>query len=295
MSTVKTTVRYAPYIETRHKWFLEHVQSNRIATISDSPFDGYEDVVVDDAFFGAGKLINDFPALFDLYSKFMAGLDINTLRDQMVESTINSTIIQKIISAESALLETDINTKSLPRINEGSTDINSVLSDIFFTGEEIVQDVKTKLVTKFEKQLKYSLLSTAIGRWATHLAWNNSIISYYSEVMQLYFSAKLDVGDANYAAAAKNSLWPFTVLDFEKAALGALQGATTTIKDNVVAGTSTAKRILGGILAGASFGSQLGAAVNPPTAATKTSAATPGGGGWGAALGGIAMGVASAF
>ena len=287
--------RYAPYIETRHKAFLEAIQSNRIAAISDSPFDDYENVIVDDAFFGAGKLINDFPALFDFYSKFMAGLDIDTLRDQMVESTINSIIVQKIVSAELALLTTDINTRSLPRINEGSTDINSVLSDVFFTGEDIVNDIKTKSITKFEKQLKYSLLPLANGRWETHLAWNNSIITYYSEVMQFYFSAKIDVDDANYSAAAKNSLWPFTILDFEKAALGALQGATTTIKDSGVAGVSTAQKLISGVLSGAGLGAQIGSAVNPPTAAKGTNAATPGGGGWGALIGGIGVGIASAF
>jgi len=32
----------------------------------------------------------------------------------------------------------------------------------------------------------------------------------------------------NYEILAKDKLWPFTVLDFQKANIGALQGAVTT-------------------------------------------------------------------
>ena len=85
--------------------------------------------------------------------------------------------------------------------------------------------------------------------------------------MKLYFSAKTDIDEVNYAMAAKNILWPFTVLDFERAALGALQGATNSKTD--VAGASTASRVLSGALSGAAMGAMVGGQITK-TAATQT-------------------------
>jgi len=291
MSQEKIT-RYASYIEDKHKAFLNDIQSKRISVSNESPFEDYKDVPIDDAFFGVGFFINEFPSLYDMFGKFVAGLDINTLHAQMVAATVNGTVAKTIISNANATLQADININSIPRLNAGNTDMNSVIADIFLEGEEIIEDTRILLNTKFEKQLKYSLLPVAQARWDTHLNWNKTVVSYYTEVMGLYFSAKMDVEDANYAAAAKHALWPFTVLDFEKAALGALQGATTRIQKDGVAGTSTFQKLVAGALGGLSAGAQIGTAVNPPTAATATKAASSGGTNWGAGIG-TAMGALS--
>jgi hypothetical protein len=294
MSQEKIT-RYAPYIETKHKAFLNDIQSKRISVSNESPFEDYDDVPIDDAFFGVGLLINDLPSLYDMFGKFVAGLDIDTLYDQMVESTINGVVAKTIISNVNNTLQTDINANSIQRLNAGCTDINSIMGDVFLDGEEVIENTRLKLNTKFEKQLKYSLLPVAQARWATHLDWNKTVVSYYSEVMGLYFSAKMDVEDANYAAAAKHALWPFTVLDFEKAALGALQGATTRIQKDGVAGTSTFQKVVAGALGGLSGGAQIGARVNPPTAATSTTEASSGGTNWGAGIGAVLGGLSGAL
>lgn len=290
-----TETRYAPYIETQHEAFLNDIQGKRIEAVNNSPFENYTDIPIDDAFFGSGFLINDFPSLYDMFGKFVAGLDIDTLHSQMVESSLNSTVIKTIISDVGATLKTDIDTNSIPRLNAGNSDINSVMRDIFLDAEDMIEDVRIKLSTKFEKQLKYSLLPIAQARWETHLEWNKTVVSYYQEVMGLYFAAKMDVEDANYEVAAKHALWPFTVLDFEKAALGALQGATTRVQDDGAAGTSTLGRIIAGALGGMSAGAQIGGAIKTPTAATKTSAATSGGANWGAGIGAVLGGAMNAF
>jgi len=59
--------------------------------------------------------------------------------------------------------------------------------------------------------------------------------------------------------AAKDKLWPFTVMEYERAALGALQGATTATSD--VAGTSKVQKAISGALSGASVGASIGSAV----------------------------------
>ena len=141
-----------------------------------------------------------------------------------------------------SLIDDEIETTSLPRLQTGMRDMNAVMSSSFVVGKSLIEDTRTKMVAKFSADLKYRLIPIAQERWNTHLNWNKLTVGTYAEIMKLYFSAKTDVDEINYAMAAKNTLWPFTVLDFERAAVGALQGATTSKQD--VAGASTASRVL---------------------------------------------------
>jgi hypothetical protein len=129
------------------------------------------------------------------------------------------------------------------------------------------------------------------------LNWNKLVIGTYSEIMKLYFSAKTDVDEVNYAMAAKHRLWPFTVLDFERAALGALQGATNAKTD--VAGASTMSRVLSGALTGAAMGAMIGSNVTTTSNFAGMGTANAAGTGFtnagaGAGIGAV-LGVAAAF
>jgi hypothetical protein len=293
------TIRYAPYIESKHASFLTAVQDARIATIDDSPFIDYTDIEVDDAFFGSGYTIASFPSLYDMYGKFMAGLDIEALWDQMYSATIDNPEVNALVVAEGALIDDEIEDTSLPRMQVGMRDINSVISSSFVVGKSIIENARTKMVAKFSADLKYRLIPIAQDRWQTHLNWNKLVIGTYSEIMKLYFSAKTDIDEVNYAMAAKDRLWPFTVLDFERAALGALQGATNSKTD--VAGASTMSRVLSGALSGAAMGAMVGGQITntAATAAGQASGVLAAGqattyAGTGAGIGAV-LGIASAF
>ena len=280
--------------------YQEYLDSLPNSVVSSSPFANYVDVEVDDAFFGAGYTIASFPSLYDMYGKFMAGLDIEALWSQIFNDTIDSSVVSDLIAAEADLLDDEIDTVSTPRLQTGMRDINSIMSSSFSTGKALIEDTKTKLITRFSADLKYRLIPIAQSRWETHLNWNKLVIGTYAEIMKLYFSAKTDVDEVNYAMAAKHKLWPFTVLDFERAALGALQGATNSKTD--AAGASTMARVLGAALQGSAMGAMVGGSISPATAATPASstvaangsvtyteatAASSGGAGWGAGIGAV--------
>lgn len=267
------TTRYAKYIETRHSDFLNTVYSYRNNVINDSPFFDYNNIPVDIAFFGTGYLISSFPSLYDMYGKFMAGLDIEALWLQMFESTVNSSVVNDLISAQSAMMDDEIETTSIPRLQIGMRDVNAVMTSSFVIGKTIIETAKTKALSLFSSDLKYKMVALADSRWKAHLEWNKNVINMYAEIMKLYFSSKIDVDEVNYAMAAKDRLWPFTVLDFERAALGALQGATSSKSD--VAGASSGQKLLGGALSGAAMGATIGGPV-------------------GAGVGGL-LGIASSF
>ena len=285
-SSDKMTVRYAGYIEDNHSAFIDSVAGYRKNTTNDSPFALYIDISIDDAFFGSGYLISSFPALYDMYGKFMAGLDVDALYSQLFEDTVNSPEVNALVSAEASLIDDDIDANVTPRIQTGMRDINSVISSSFLVSKTLIEDTRIKTLEKFRAELKYKLIPVVKDRWTAHLDWNKNIVCTYAELMKFYFSTRIDTDDVNYAFAAKDRLWPFTVLEYERAALGALQGATTTTTD--AAGSSTLGKVIGGALSGAATGTMIGSTISP---ATATSA---GGAGWGGAAG-AALGVAAAL
>ena len=255
----ETTIRYAPYVENKHKAFLSTVATYRASTTGDSPFTGYTDIDIENAFFGSGYAISSFPSLYDMYGKFMAGLDIDTLYSQLFEDTVNAPEVNNLVSAEVTLLDDDIETNILPRFQTGARDINSVMCSSFVVGKSLIEEARIKMLSKFSAELKYRIIPIVTERWKTHLAWNEDVVKTYAEIMKLYYSAKMDIDSTNYGMAVKDKLWPFTVLEYERAAIGALQGATTTTSD--VAGTSQARKAIGGAMSGAAMGAMVGSVV----------------------------------
>jgi len=264
-------IRYAPYIESKHQNFLDTMRYHRDTALATNPFSGYTDVEVSNAFFGIGYTISSFPSLYDMYGKFMAGLDIEALWTQLYTDTLDSTVVNDLIAAESALLDDEIVSNSLPRFNTGIRDINSVLSSTYLVGKSLIEDTKTKLISKFSADLKYRLIPIAQERWSTHLNWNKNVVGVYAEIMKFYYSTVTDVNEQNYGMSVKSILWPFTVLDFERAGLGALQGATNSKQD--VAGASTASKVISGALSGAAMGAMVGGSVSGTVAAGSTAPA----------------------
>lgn len=233
-TTSDATIRYAPYIEAKHEAFLVEAQARRIELIDDSPFSGYSDIEVDDVFFGIGYVMSSYPSMYDMFGKFMAGLDVDALYAQILEDSVNAPEINDLVAAESALLDDELETTQLPRLKLGYRNTNSVMSSSYLVAKSNLEAVKLKAVSRFSGELKYNMLTVAADRWKSHLTWNQSVIEQYSKIMHLYFSAKMDIDGFNYGMAEKDKLWPFTVLSFEGSCLGALQGATSskTTKDD---------------------------------------------------------------
>ena len=273
--TQTNIIKYAGYIESHHGNFLDDVSAKKDAVIDDSPFSGATDIDCDVGFFGANYTIASFPALYDMFGKFMAGLDIDALYNEIYEDTVNSPETNNLVTAEAALMDDDIEANVLPRIALGARDINSVMSSTFVIARSVVEDARIKALSRFSGELKFRLIEVATRKWQQHLQWNHQVVMTYAEVMKLYFSAKMDVDDYNYSMSAKDKLWPFTVLEYERAALGALQGARTSTKS--VAGASDGAKFLSGMASGAAMGTAIG------------------GPGWGTAIGAAAGGIAGLF
>ncbi len=256
-------IRYAPYIEEKHQLFLEAVQGKRIELENSSPFSSFSPIDIDDAFFGAGLTIADYDSVFPLFNTFMNDVDLGTLYDEVFESTTNSQKVRDLIAAEGALLSDDIEQEAIPRLSAGARDINSSQSSTFIIGKSLIESGRQKNLSKFSAGLKYELIPHAVDRWKTTLNWNREIVGTYSDIIKFYYNAKMDMNEHNYMFLSKDVLWPFTLYDHERAALGAMQGARTesTSVQGTESGPSKGQRMASGALSGAAAGAQVGAQI----------------------------------
>jgi len=224
----ETTIRFAGYIEDKHKDFLNILAAQRESDIDNSPFANYTELPVDVAFFGTGYLISSFPSLYDMYGKFMAGLDIDTLYSQIFEDTVNAPEINNLVSAEATMMDDDIEMNVIPRFQTGMRDMNAVMSSSYVLGRAAIEDARVKSLSKFSAELKYRMIPIATDRWRTHLDWNKHTVAMYVEIMRTYYQTKTNIEEHFYHISELDAKWPWTVLSQERAGLGALQGAKTS-------------------------------------------------------------------
>jgi hypothetical protein len=261
-----TQIRFAPYIEEHHHEFLNIVQTYRDFVLDsnawhNSPYYGVADKDFDSMFFGAGIAATAYPTLYDMYGKFIAGLDIEVLFNEALEDTINGPVVTAVIEAEAGILNDDLQENSYPRFETGMRDINSVMSSTFVIGRALMESNKTRTLSRFSAELRGKLLPLANDRWGRHLEWNRSVVDMYSQMIKFYIITDMDSQNMNLEVKAKNELWPFNLFNYEAMALGTLQGAKDVKTD--VAGASGAQRAIGGALSGAAAGAMVGSAFGP--------------------------------
>jgi hypothetical protein len=266
------TSRYAPYIETKHTAFLENSETYGDLIRNESPYTTYEDFDFADGLYGSGYTMASFPSLFDMYGKFMGGLDVEALFSQVLAEVYDMDTIRGLSDAHRDLLDDDIEQTALPRFYTGMRDMNSVMASSFATGGSIIEQARLKKVAEFDAELRYKLIPVAAEVFAKHLAWNQSVVSTYAEVMKFAMVTEMDTVKVNLEFAKLDKIWPFYVMEYERANIGALQGAVTRNTSEQGPESST----LGGVMGGAAMGASLGSAI--PGVGTL----------FGAAIGGIA-------
>lgn len=266
-------VRYAPYIEEAHKEALNNLDALILWVLGSSPYGDYEKLDYHGGLIGEDYLLKDFPSLWDMYGKFMGGLDVETLWSQLYNRVTRGSEISDAVSAQSELLRDDINKNVLPDFLAGMRDINAVQSSAFILGKAIIQDSKTKALSKFAGDIRIESFKVSAQLWQKHLEWNSTVIDSYREMFKTYFLTHFDETERQMKWDAKHQMWGLNVMDHKRAMIGAA-GSGHPVKDqNEPSTTSSA-------LAGAASGAAMGTAVMP---------------GWGTVIGGAVGLVAGLF
>lgn len=253
-----TVVQYETHIVDHHSRLMNSTEVfyNAISPATKSPYIDYTDIDVDSAFFGVGYLVSSFPSLYDMFGKFMAGLDIGTMWYQDYTNVTESSAIGDAVVAQGALLSDDIESEALPRFEAGMRDINAVMSSTFVIGRVLLEEARLKKLAQYDAELRNSMVPVALEVWKTRTTWNQNVVKTYAELIKLFYSAKMDITEYNYSMAARNKLWPFTVTEYYRTVVGTLNGAQESRSDTK--GTSTTAKVIGGALSGAAAGAMIG-------------------------------------
>lgn len=285
-------IRYAPYLESVHTALLDHRGSD-VPIISfidafnasvckhegfsdavnedfiSSPYRGYEQIDVDDGFFG--RTVDDpsvnyapvnYPGLWDMFGKFMGEVDVHDLWGMIYSDVVQGPEIENAVSAQSALLQDEIDTNVMPKFLGGMRDINSVQSTAFVVGKAIIQSAHVKAINKFSTDIRLRAIDISNTQWAKHLDWNTSVVGSYAELFKLYYASKLDVDRANLEYQSKDIMWDINLFENARGILGAMGGnAATTSGNEPSQGSKAVGGAMGGAAAGFMVGGPIGAVI----------------------------------
>ena len=220
-TTYTKHIRFAPYVEDRHSTFLTETFAQGDVMIDNSPFANFDTLDVNDAFFSTGYAISSFPSLYDMFGKFMAGLDIDAIWDNVFKDALENTEINEAVAKEMALVDDKI-TNDLVSFQLKMRDMNAIASSSFVVGKALIEDVRLKALANISSESKLGLIPNIQSKFIEVLNWNKKTTTHYAEFMKAYYQFKPDVDDYSTTKVSQNMLWPFTVSDFERAALASL-------------------------------------------------------------------------
>ena len=264
--------RYAPYIENYHYDLLGTLALQRNAVIYDSPFTDYDFLATNEALFGTGYIMSNFSSLFEMFGKFMAGLDIEVFWSTSFDKVVSRSEIDIAISTEIELVDDKIIKGSLTDFQVDMRNMNAVSSSSFIVGKAVIENKRLNIISKISLDLKEQLLSITEKEYAVLLNWEKKIIATYAEIMKTCFIGRSNIDNTNYTFASNNSLWPFTILSYEGQALGAMQSiggyrqlATKRKRSNIsklllVASYTVSGAAIGGQIGGG-YGAIIGAVI----------------------------------
>lgn len=237
-------VRYAPYIEAHHSTFLDVTHSEVLAAVAVSPYSDYVQVDTDEAFFGIGRVISDFPSLYDVFGKFMSGFDIEVIWDSIFGNLMSELEMNEAIASRMKLIDDDVIKSALPNLYTRMRNLNSVMTSSFVISKAMVESARVKMLSSISSEIKFPTISDIKTKYRTSLNWTKSVVTSYAEAMKLFYAAGMVAEEVNYKFKAINILWPFTVTDFERAALAALQGTVAYQKVALRRGRSVVSKVL---------------------------------------------------
>jgi hypothetical protein len=261
----ESTVRWAPYVEAAHIELIENYQTYRTwALVPDpikglynwdysgglisSPFRDFVPLDIEDIFFGTGLDVSSIDPIYDKYDQLITQLDLNASFNAIFADTVNGTVIDNLVSAQATKLSDDLEQVAYPRFECGLRDINSVISTSFTMGRAVMEQGRTKALAAYDAELRYRLLPLVVERWKATIDWNKLSFDEYVNTLKFYVTLKDELDSHTMEIRAKNSLWVFTILEYERGVAAALAGPQNT--NNEVKGASKTQKIAGGVMMG---------------------------------------------
>lgn len=220
----KVTIRHADHVEAHHGEFLNIVKSfcDDTKEYSESPYASFAVVYSDDAFFGTGYVLSNFPSLYDMFGKFMAGLDIDSMFSELFDNSLSIPEIDNLTKTDLSLADDNIVKDLIPQFALSMRSLNTVVSSSFIIGKAVLEERRAKLNAILSANFRYLLIPDITKHWIDSLNQKKKVIFSYAFIIKLQFMAKIDTERYNYRLMFRHLMWPFIVLDYKRSAIAAL-------------------------------------------------------------------------
>jgi hypothetical protein len=237
-----------------------------------SPFEEMIDWAVDSTF-GTPKQT--------LWEAFEVNKSLNPkeLLLTVAERLTLSGVKQNMLTALSDILDDDLVTTTLPRLQAGMRDINAIQTSSFIFAQGYIEASKTKQLVKASADIDFKMLEMSQQIVSTTVDWNKTLVVHSTEIGRLYLAAHLDELKFNVESMGKQKLWDLRVWEYGAHVMSSISGGTAPTGGEE---SSTVQNVLGGAMSGAAAGAQVGNMIG-------------GYGGAGALIGGVAGGLGGYF
>ena len=294
-------VTHAAYLEAVHASWLDHAGAD---TISDSVTDVMNSALGNSPWtvlsaYNPDAAIAAYEAELAAFKVLLSGLlettDWETLYNKA--DTVLAGVAEAAIIADAAafgsILDSDMNTKILPRFRRGMQDINAVVSSAFVLGQSVIEGFRDREIAKYTSQLRLDINSkkiTAVDQMiqmmSRRIAWNESLTRMTVESNRIKIVAKKEESDLNATYDEEDGKWDLEVFQYGANAMAAISGGVAGAK---LKPPSQLQSAIGGGMMGAAAGGMIGGAI---AGGETGSMAGPYGAAIGAVLG-AAMGMLS--
>lgn len=222
MADRTVTIKHPDYVQEHHDRFLNQIEVQQAIGLAANPFIAIEHRNINDVFFGAGYLLSSYASLYDMFGKFMAGLDLEELWKKGELSLLTTEEIQAHVAEEKQRLDDKIDIEVIPKFKREMRDLNAVASSSFIVGCAKIEAKRVKDRAAISLEIVSGIIPSVSDKFIGDLSWAKEIILSYSKIMKSYFTLKVDTEIKLYTAHAEKVLWPFTVLDYNRRALNSL-------------------------------------------------------------------------
>jgi hypothetical protein len=257
-----------------------------------SPYAGFVGIDAEDVMLGSGKVITDFTAPYDILATYSALVLVDLITLYRATNPVSAlatsvdAMIDAIVVAEGALLDSDINQNTLPQFQAGLRDVNAVMASAFVVGEGIIWAQKAKALAKADAVLRFDGYKTQIDltlhaeeltlrQAVAHAEVQRTITALAGDYAKLYTTMRVDLDNNNLEILAKDALWDVKVFQYGGNFLGSIAGSavSTDAGNQSSKAAAIASTVIGGAAAIASIYSSLASAGGAAAGAGGT--ATP--------------------
>ena len=291
-------VDYPTYMQSIHRYFLDATVTSSVPSTSGGLVKKINDAIAANPFstLTGYDPTTDVAAMLTAIGAFQTIVTamnyhtdydtMNTAAAAQVDATyVPAGYIAARAAEHAAILDNDLNTKVYPRFEAGMRDINAVMTSAFVVGRAIIEADRNDKVDKFTADMEFNadskradLIQNATGEmlrmFLQKVEFGRVIMAMTVDEKRLAIAAQQDYKTETKAIAGDLGRWPLEAYKYGANMLAGISGGTTGSVP--VDGNKTA-RIIGSALSGAAAGAMIGSAISSDS-----------GGGWGAAIGGIA-------